>query len=1132
MTRASSPTDLLVRYQATRDPEALGALFDAMGPSLFRIACAVMGDASLAEDVLQETFLVLIESVDRFDAARSAEAWVVGILKRQAATARRRRARRPDASRAAPVSTSVTPAQVAEEREENERLNEALRSLPEPYRGVGLMRWKHGLEPAEIADIRGQAPGTIWSLLSRAKALLRRTLVSLPAVLVTSGSERGLAGVRSFIVNHAEQRLLPTGVGTGWGAAAGGGLLAKKSVLAMAVLVVGAALGGPLVTGWFAETPPLPPPGVVQQADAGRQRRTRPAPAANAEQVPVTASADTALPKAVDLDAADRERDLFGIVVDGSGSPIGGARLATVRHPWRDWSALSAGTWNVELPGPATISAGDGTFALRLDPGNRVRLDVTCQGYAPRSYRRRTAGERMRLELVRGASLIVTVKDADGRPVSGATVEARSLGTGWGAAPLYELSALTDKDGTATFRDLPPMNLSIDARGPNGVSSFGQQVVLPESGALSRTLVLKPSQTLRGVVTDAESGAPLAGARVGRGWVQRHFVETDIDGRYELTGWSRGLYQDLTVYADGYVWQKVVDPPTDHVDFKLARGDWVTGRIVNQSGTPIDGARVIAQGSVSPGRQQTFDAQATVSSADGTFALTGISREYAHTLVVSTDGHGRTLLDFVPADPAGEIALGDVALQPARRIAGVLLDPDDQPVPRGFVNLSGGNSDRARRLGGEVRPGVIAMSVTAHTDDLGRFLFSNVAPGTYALFHGDDTYDVVVGRTDVRDFILRTSVAATPPDDPPGPMASLQFRVLDGAGQPVEEAEVIVGRGNQQRAALVDGSGAASLVDLPAAPVTYRVASPRGEGEFFEQRGGPVTPNDQVIEVVLKRRGLLRGRVTGPDGEPLPRQGVRATPVDGGKPRYARADHEGRFELSAVAGRRYVLDLTGDRQVDRDDGQLISHRTPLRATTTPVLVPSNDIELRGRFPSSARELTVLVVDETNQGIPGLGVRVPGVPDQTTDAGGRARFVGLPAKDAHVIVLAPSENQDRGALLLPTTVRVMPNGQTLTLTCRKGVLLAGRVLRPDGKACAGAIVVAMPPDRSFRSGPIVTDAEGRFQIAIHADAACRVVAQWMSADKKRHSALVERVLHADGDIELRLQVGMPGEREGR
>ena len=84
MTEPAPPPDpdaLFARWRAGRDPEALGALFDAASPGLFRLALTLAPDAATAEDALQETFLFAMEAPERWDAARPVVPWLAGVLR-------------------------------------------------------------------------------------------------------------------------------------------------------------------------------------------------------------------------------------------------------------------------------------------------------------------------------------------------------------------------------------------------------------------------------------------------------------------------------------------------------------------------------------------------------------------------------------------------------------------------------------------------------------------------------------------------------------------------------------------------------------------------------------------------------------------------------------------------------------------------------------------------------------------------------------------------------------------------------------------------------------------------------------------------------------------------------------------
>ena len=146
----------------------------------------------------------------------------------------------------------------------------------------------------------------------------------------------------------------------------------------------------------------------------------------------------------------------------------------------------------------------------------------------------------------------------------------------------------------------------------------------------------------------------------------------------------------------------------------------------------------------------------TETDASGRFDLSGLHRRMPHTLVVMAPGHGRLLLDFDPREGGpGTIDFGVVTLPRARAIEGRVLDANDQPLARAYVELRGANADRGR-----LRPGKPPLEHSygnreaRYTDDLGRFRFPDLSPGEYAFetrlqgLAGPKTL-VVLGNEDV-----------------------------------------------------------------------------------------------------------------------------------------------------------------------------------------------------------------------------------------------------------------------------------------------------------------------------------------------------------------------------------------------
>ena len=1125
MTVPSSADALLRRYRVTRDPALLGELFDDTAPSLFRIARNLVGDAALAEDVLQETFLAVIEGVESFDPARPAGPWLTGILRRQAARARRRSARTPDPTRLSPPTPQGRPDEVAAEGEDTARLAQALDELPEPYRGVALMRWRYGMEPAEIADVRGQAPGTIWSLLSRAKSRLRRVLVTAPAVLVGLRATREMAGVRSAVVRRAvAAQGVPAGVAgtTATAMLIGGTIVGKKMTVAACVALTLIAGGIALQSGWLSSPTPRTPPDVAQAAAEGRERRhTHPV-----ERVPERSDeSENALPSPVDLAAADRQRDLFGTTVDADGASVPGARLSVIRRPWREWSSMVPGAAHIETDGPTTLSAQDGTFTLRLRPRERVALRIECDGFTAVMVEGCQAGERIQVELDRGAALTLHVQEADGSPAAGVPVRIADAG---GIGQLNATrSGLTDAQGDAHFRGLRAGLVGVTITRHDRATAPGIGVAIPESGNVERTYVLPVSRTLRGVVVDADTDAPIAGARIGEGWVQGRHVVTDASGHYELPGWEPGEYVDVSIYASGYVWQLAKHPRGDELDVRLVRGDWATGRVLDDQGTPIAGARVIAQGRLPSDDGSHFDAHSTVTSDEGTFAITGIDRDMAHTLVVSADGFGRTLLDFAPADPAGAILLGDVALPPALSISGVAY-AGSGPLRAGiFVLISGGNPDRARLLGSDPPPGAITPTARRRTDDLGRFHFPGLAPGTYRLATASHQVDVILSDARINDVVL--GVEGPPIEELD--KSSIRFVVRDDTEAAIPYAEIALRRGSESRYVMTGADGSVQVDRLAVTEWSFSVKSPRGEQEFAPYRGGKATPAGHDVEVRLQRLGVIEGMVVDPDGKPLPNVAVHARNRGDGKDQYAYTRADGTFRVDGMAAESYDVTLTGDELRVLDDGTRVYVKTPYQGVLHDVSGPADGVVLRTHLPGNTRALTVRVVDADGATIPGVLVHVEGAVPQTTDATGAVRFVGVGQADARVEARAARGAVLPPGLLPPASVVANASDESVTLLCARGVEIEGRVVLPDGSACPDAMVVAIASDNSWRSVAERADDEGRFRLSVRPDEAHHIAAQWTSPQDERLIAIRRDVITdaVRGELELRLATAPADER---
>jgi RNA polymerase sigma-70 factor (ECF subfamily) len=181
--------DLLLRMQAG-DEEAFVILYRRLQGPVYRFALHMSGNKSVAEDVVQEAFMTLIQQSGRFDPERGQlSAFLFGIarnhlLRRFAAD--QRMMPFPEigpngdsiARNGGGVTGFVAPLDLVR-GETIAQVREAVLSLPERYREVVVLCDLQEISYAAAASILQCAVGTVRSRLHRGRALLALKLRDL-----------------------------------------------------------------------------------------------------------------------------------------------------------------------------------------------------------------------------------------------------------------------------------------------------------------------------------------------------------------------------------------------------------------------------------------------------------------------------------------------------------------------------------------------------------------------------------------------------------------------------------------------------------------------------------------------------------------------------------------------------------------------------------------------------------------------------------------------------------------------------------------------------------------------------------------------------------------------------------------
>jgi RNA polymerase sigma-70 factor (ECF subfamily) len=171
--------EALVSLVASSDEQALAELYDRFGRVAYGLALRILRDEALAQDAVQEAFLGVWRSADRYLPERAkASTWILTLVHRRAVDLVRREDRRrgeplDDAPEPVALSTVEGEATLGFQRRV---VQEALKGLPADQREALELAYYGGLTQSELAERLGQPLGTIKSRMFMGLARLRDLL--------------------------------------------------------------------------------------------------------------------------------------------------------------------------------------------------------------------------------------------------------------------------------------------------------------------------------------------------------------------------------------------------------------------------------------------------------------------------------------------------------------------------------------------------------------------------------------------------------------------------------------------------------------------------------------------------------------------------------------------------------------------------------------------------------------------------------------------------------------------------------------------------------------------------------------------------------------------------------------------
>lgn len=183
-TEPSRLAQLLSRT-ALGDRAAFERLYHETRSKLFAVSLRIVRDRSLAEEVLQDSFVNIWNHAADYAQAKSAPStWMTAIVRNRSLDVLRRPREQPDIDEAltlALVDESASPARDVERLREAHSLRECLEELEAEQRQSIALAFYHGLSHSELASHLRRPLGTVKTHIRRGLLKLRDCLMRADA---------------------------------------------------------------------------------------------------------------------------------------------------------------------------------------------------------------------------------------------------------------------------------------------------------------------------------------------------------------------------------------------------------------------------------------------------------------------------------------------------------------------------------------------------------------------------------------------------------------------------------------------------------------------------------------------------------------------------------------------------------------------------------------------------------------------------------------------------------------------------------------------------------------------------------------------------------------------------------------
>ncbi|MHC4953250.1 MAG: carboxypeptidase regulatory-like domain-containing protein [Planctomycetota bacterium] len=573
-----------------------------------------------------------------------------------------------------------------------------------------------------------------------------------------------------------------------------------------------------------------------------------------------------------------RGTEIGGLVLASDGRPLPGATVSIFANGRQWWSQVKE----------IRTTDDEGRFAARIEPQtNRYSVRVIPpDGVDVNKSFQLPLTEELVIQLPGGATIKGRVVDADTtQPIAGAEVLVGIRGPGArGWTPAYQKVLKTDSFGNYKLNGVGTLNVQSLAVSANGYAHFTgsgwtpsqtwseiSKIKLDSAAEITLPDVpLAPGRVVEGVVRDAVSGEPIAGAEitVNDMVVGNRSVASGSDGRYRVE--DIGARVSLRARAEGYSdvsdnpWRGQELPADQRIvqrDFELQPAATIAGRVLTKSGAPVPQALVRLRAAETGRRAWMADLQLreffTHTDSKGRYEINGappmkVKVEVRATGFDSAESEIKTLTSGDRVDGV------DVKLVDSAVLGGMVVARGGGVVSGARVTIA---KDPGEGADGGARWRMFADGIVTFTDEKGRFLAEDVPVGDIVIrIEAEGLATEQVSRKGVAPGEQITGMRITAK-----PALEISGKVLDEKGEPMSRAWVSARQtaspdgepSTQQFGARMQGDGTFVVRNVPEGTydLTVRVWG-RGQNqpqyEPLERAGVSAGTKDIVFRLVVR----------------------------------------------------------------------------------------------------------------------------------------------------------------------------------------------------------------------------------------------------------------------------------------